>query len=108
MLLRRGPRAKIHRKPLEAGIKFIPFTLAAHVGSVVAPSIAKAGKVPLIYLIMMASVIQAVGFALLSTLPGAVSSMAAKYGCEFFAGFGCGINITLLILMTLLSVKERD
>ena len=77
-------------------------------GSVVVPSIAKAGKVPPTYLVMMASVIQMVGFALLSTLPGAVSSMAAQYGYENLAGFGCGINITLLILMTPFSIEGRD
>lgn len=94
--------------PLAAGIRFIPFTLAAPLGSVAAPTIAKVGKVPPIYLVVFASVIQVIGFALLSTLPTSQSIAPAQYGYEILAGFGCGINITLLILMTPFSVEERD
>ena len=94
--------------PLAAGIRFIPFTLAAPLGSIVAPTIAKVGKVPPIYLVILASVIQVIGFALLSTLPTSQSISPAQYGYEILAGFGCGINITLLILMTPFSVEERD
>jgi len=94
--------------PLQAGIRFIPFTLAAPVGSVVGPLIAKVAKVPPIYLVIFASITQVVGFALLSSLPASDSISKAQYGYEFLAGFGCGINITLLILMTPFSVKARD
>ena len=94
--------------PLEAGIRFIPFTLAAPIGSVLGPLIGKKAKLPLIYLVICASVIQVVGFALLSTLPASEAISRAQYGYEFLAGFGCGINITLLILMTPFSVQARD
>ncbi|KAI4189457.1 MAG: hypothetical protein LQ348_003790 [Seirophora lacunosa] len=94
--------------PLEAGLRFIPFTIAAPVGSIIAPTIAKTAKVPPIYLVVFASVVQVVGFALLSTLPTSDAIARAQYGYEFLAGFGCGINITLLILMTPWSVEERD
>ncbi|KAL8786452.1 MAG: hypothetical protein Q9213_002768 [Squamulea squamosa] len=94
--------------PLQAGIRFIPFTLAAPMGSIIAPTIAKIGKVPPIYLVIFASTIQVVGFALLSTLPTSKAIVGAQYGYEFLAGFGCGVNITLLILMTPFSVEARD
>lgn len=94
--------------PLEAGIRFIPFTLAAPFGSVAAPTIAKARKIAPIYLVVFASVVQVIGFALLSSLPASQSVAAAQYGYEILAGFGCGINITLLILMTPFSVEDRD
>ena len=94
--------------PLEAGLRFIPFTLAAPFGSVVAPTMAKLCKIPPIYLVISASVIQVIGFALLSSLPASQSIAVAQYGYEILAGFGCGINITLLILMTPFSVEDRD
>ena len=94
--------------PLEAGIRFIPFTFAAPLGSIVAPTIAKAGKVAPIYMVVFASVIQVIGFALLSSLPASQSIAHAQYGYEILAGFGCGINITLLILMTPFCVEDRD
>ena len=94
--------------PLDAGFRFIPFTLAAPLGSIVAPTIAKAGKVAPIFLVLVASTIQVIGFALLSTLPASSSVSATQHGYEILAGFGCGVNITLLILMTPFSVEGRD
>lgn len=94
--------------PIQSGVRFIPFTLAAPLGSIVAPTIAKLGKVPPIYLVIFASIIQVVGFVLLSTLPISQAVTATQYGYEIIAGFGCGINIALLMLMTPFAVEERD
>ncbi|KAK1148133.1 hypothetical protein N8T08_010772 [Aspergillus melleus] len=94
--------------PLQAGIRFIPFTVAAPVGSVLAPVLAKIFKLPLVYLVLVASLIQVVAYALLGTLSESVHMAAAQYGYQVLAGFGCGINITLLILMTPFTVEERD
>ncbi|KAI9036876.1 MFS general substrate transporter [Aspergillus affinis] len=94
--------------PLQAGIRFIPFTVAAPVGSVLAPVVAKIFKIPLVYLVLVASLIQMVAYALLGTLSESVHMAAAQYGYQVLAGFGCGINITLLILMTPFTVEERD
>ena len=65
---------------LEAGLRFIPFTLAAPLGSVVAPAIAQKGTIPPIYLVVFASIIQVVGFILLSTLSSSSSVAPAQYG----------------------------
>lgn len=94
--------------PLQAGVRFIPFTLAAPLGSVVAPTIGKVFKVPLVYLVLVASIIQVIGYALFTTLPASSTIQAAQYGYQIIAGFGCGINITLLILMTPYAVEDRD
>ncbi|KAL3434227.1 hypothetical protein BDV09DRAFT_196024 [Aspergillus tetrazonus] len=42
------------------------------------------------------------------TLSGSVSISASQYGYQIIAGFGCGINITLLVAMTPLTVENRD
>ena len=94
--------------PLDAGIRFVPFTLAAPFGSVAAPTIPKTCEIPPIYLVIFASVVQVIGFALLSSLPASQSIEISQYGYEILAGFGCGIAITLLILMTPFSVEDRD
>lgn len=94
--------------PLQAGVRFIPFTIAAPVGSVIAPTIGKIFKVPLVYLVLVASTIQVVGYALFTTLPTSTHIEAAQYGYQIIAGFGCGINITLLSLMTPFAVEKRD
>ena len=86
----------------------MPFTFAAPVGSAVSALIAGKLKVPPIYLVMCASVLQVIGFVLLSTLSYTPKVTAAQYGYEVIAGFGCGINISLLILMTPFSIEKRD
>lgn len=94
--------------PLQAGVRLIPFTLAAPFGSIISAILAKAAKIPPLYLVIFAAVLQVIGFSLLSTLPGTHRVLPAQYGYEIIAGFGCGINISLLILMTPFRVQERD
>ena len=86
----------------------MPFTFAAPVGSAVSALIAGKLKVPPIYLVMCASVLQIVGFVLLSTSSYSPKVAAAQYGYEVIAGFGCGINISILVLMTPFCVEKRD
>ncbi|KAM0308687.1 hypothetical protein ACHAO8_009778 [Botrytis cinerea] len=94
---------------LDAGFKLIPFTVLAPVGSVISAVLAGKVKVPPIYLVLIASCIQVIGFALLSTLPIAAAVSSAQYGYQVIAGFGVGINISTLILMTPYSVADpRD
>ncbi|ROW15682.1 hypothetical protein VPNG_02121 [Cytospora leucostoma] len=94
--------------PLEAGVRLIPFTLAAPIGSIVSAALAKTAKIPPIYLVIFAAVLQVIGFALLSTLPKTHHVAAAQYGYQIIAGFGCGINISLLLVMMPFRVQERD
>ncbi|CAJ2500890.1 Uu.00g037430.m01.CDS01 [Anthostomella pinea] len=77
--------------PIQAGIRFLPFTLAAPFGSPISPAIAKV-----------------IGFALLSTLASSKTVVAAQYGYQVLAGFGSGANITLTLLLTPFCVQERD
>ena len=86
----------------------MPFTFAAPIGSVASSIVAGKMKVPPIYLVIFASILQVIGFAFLSTLPYSPEIVASQYGYEILSGFGCGINITLLILMTPFSVESRD
>ncbi|KAH8685445.1 MFS multidrug transporter-like protein [Tricladium varicosporioides] len=94
---------------LSAGIRLVPFTLAAPIGSVVSAAIAGKFKVPPIYLVIGGSCLQVIGFALLSTLPLIARMVPEQYGYQVIAGFGVGINISTLIVMTPYSIKEaRD
>ena len=86
----------------------MPFTFAAPIGSAVSSIVIGKAKVPPIYAVLFASVIQVVGFSLLSTLPASSELIPAQYGYEVIAGFGCGINISTLVLMTPFCVEPRD
>ena len=94
--------------PLGAGIRLMPFTFAAPLGSAASALIAGKLKVPPIYLVMCASALHVIGFVMLSTLSFTPNVTAAHYGYEVVAGLGCGINISLLILMTPFSIEKRD
>lgn len=94
--------------PLGAGIRLLPFALLCAIGSVVTASVAGKAKVPPIYLMLGGSIIQIVGFALLSTAPETTSISNAQYGYEAIAGFAVGINLCCLIVMTPFTVEKRD
>ena len=94
--------------PLGAGIRLLPFTCATPVGSLLSSLMAGKLKIPPIYLVITASCLQVVGFSLLSTLPVVRHISNTQYGYEVIAGFGVGINISTLVLMTPFSVQKRD
>ncbi len=91
-----------------AGVQTIPFTFAAPFGSVLASALAKKAKVPVVYLVLLAGVLQTLGFALLATLPSSTHLPARIYGFQFIAGFGCGINIPFLLVLVPFVVEQRD
>jgi hypothetical protein len=70
--------------------------------------LAKAAKIPPLYWVIFASVLQVIGFSLLSTVSNSHDIPAAQYGYQVIAGFGCGINISLLLVMIPFRVQDRD
>ncbi|KAJ5088461.1 MFS general substrate transporter [Penicillium angulare] len=94
--------------PFHAAVRFIPFIVFAPVGSILAPTIGKIFKVPLMYLLIVGCVVQIIAFALLGTLPTDLNITARQYGYQILGGFGCGISIPLLSLMTPFALEQRD
>ncbi|KAF2659746.1 MFS multidrug transporter-like protein [Lophiostoma macrostomum CBS 122681] len=92
--------------PLAAGIKTIPFSAAAPVSSVTAAIIAKKG-VPMIYIVLVASILQIVGLSLLGTLPLSEHILKAQYGYQVITGAGAGTNSSILLTMAPLVVKRQ-
>lgn len=86
----------------------MPFTFAAPIGSFFSSSIGSKLKVPAIYLVLCSALLQVVGFSLLASLPESSTIPRRIYGFQVIAGFGCGMNISNLILMVPFSVDFRD
>lgn len=84
---------------LDAGVRLIPFTITIPVGTIFASTIAGKLRVPPIYLILVGSCLQIIGFSLLGTLPATLEIPRQMYGFEFIAGWGCGMNFSLLFVM---------
>lgn len=93
---------------LDAAIRLLPFALSTPCGSAMAPVLAKKAKIPPLYIFLVGSSLQLVGFSLLTTIPGSRSIYMAQYGYQFVAGFGVGINLACLIVMAPFTVEERD
>jgi Na+/melibiose symporter-like transporter len=89
-----------------AGVQTMPFTFAAPFGSAVASILAKKG--PVVYIVILSGILQTIGFALLATVPVSISVPARVYGFQVIAGFGCGINLYLLLLLVPFVVEYRD
>ncbi|KAH7070078.1 major facilitator superfamily domain-containing protein, partial [Paraphoma chrysanthemicola] len=89
-----------------AGVQTMPFTFAAPLGSAIASILAKKG--PAVYVVILSGVLQTIGFALLASVPVSTSVPARVYGFQVIAGFGCGINISTLLLLVPFVVQYRD
>lgn len=84
---------------LDAGVRLIPFTVTIPVGTIFASTIAGNLKVPPLYVLLVGTSFQIIGFALLGTLPLTLDIPKQMYGFEFLAGWGCGMNFSLLFVM---------
>ncbi|TGO56767.1 hypothetical protein BCON_0073g00010 [Botryotinia convoluta] len=91
---------------LNAAFRLIPFTLLCPVGSIVSTVVAGKAKVPPIFLIMIGSSLQIVGFTLLSTLTISRVTPVSQYRFQVIASFGVGINLSTLLLITPYSISE--
>jgi hypothetical protein len=63
--------------------------------------------VPPIYIVLVASLLQIVGFVLLGTLPLSSHISKAQYGYQVIAGFSTGTNSSILVMMAPFFVTHR-
>ncbi|KAF2653158.1 MFS general substrate transporter, partial [Lophiostoma macrostomum CBS 122681] len=93
---------------LRAGIQTMPFTFAAPLGSAFSSIAAGKLRVPVVFVSLFAGCLQIIGYALLASLPPSTAIDPRVYGYQFIAGFGCGINISTLMLILPFVVEPRD
>jgi hypothetical protein len=91
-----------------AGVQTMPFTFAAPVGTAIASVLIGKFKVPVLFVVLLSGILQTIGFSLMATLPTDGNVPARIYGFQVIAGFGCGINISTLILLVPFVVQSRD
>jgi len=93
---------------LDAGIRLLPFGALFPVGSMIGTRACSAFKIPSIYLILLGSALQVVGFALLSTLSASTHVENAVYGYLVICGLGCGMTFIMAYISIPFAVDERD
>lgn len=94
--------------PFDAAVRFIPFSLLSPFGSIISPGLAKAFKVPLMYLLAVGAAVQIIAYALLGSLPSDQEIRAREYGYLILGGFGCGLYTPILSLMTPFATEKKD
>ena len=77
----------------------MPFAVLSPIGSSLAASIAGKANIPPVYIMLVGSAVQIIGFALLSIFPISPKINNAQYVYEAIAGFAI-VNVVCLILMT--------
>ncbi|KAI1740696.1 putative multidrug resistance protein fnx1 [Xylaria scruposa] len=93
---------------LDAGVRLIPFSAVIPIGSIFASVLGGKHKVPPVYLLLLGSALQILGFALIGTLPSTLEIPSRIYGFQIIAGWGCGINFSLLFILIPLINEKRD
>ncbi|RYC59484.1 hypothetical protein CHU98_g6719 [Xylaria longipes] len=93
---------------LDAGVRLIPFTAVIPIGSIFASILAGKTKIPPVYLLLLGSALQVLGFTLIGTLPSTLYIPSSIYGSQILAGWGCGINFSLLFILIPFVNEKRD
>lgn len=95
--------------PFGAGYRLLPFAVLTPVGAALAGPLTSKLRIPPLYVLLLGTICQTVGAALLSTLPTTVYTvLAAQYGYQVILGFGCGLNLTILVLLAPSVAKKED
>ncbi|KAK3687941.1 major facilitator superfamily domain-containing protein [Podospora appendiculata] len=94
--------------PLDAGVKFLAYGVPFPFGVVVTSVLAGRFRLPFVYIIVLGTVMQIVGFALLSTTPGTVDPWPGQFGYSFIAGLGVGITGGLYNFLVPLSINKKE
>ncbi|KAI0899079.1 major facilitator superfamily domain-containing protein [Annulohypoxylon nitens] len=94
--------------PLGAGVKFLAYGVPFPVGVVITSVLAGKFRLPFVYIICLGTVLQIVGFALLSTTPSTVDAWPGQFGYSVIAGLGTGITGGLYNFLNPLSIDKKE
>ncbi|KAI0875736.1 major facilitator superfamily domain-containing protein [Hypoxylon argillaceum] len=84
--------------PLDAGVKFLAYGVPFPFGVVVTSILAGKFRLPFVYIIILGTALQIVGFSLLSTAPGTVSPWRGQFGYSFIADLAIGAGVQARML----------
>lgn len=93
---------------IDAGVRILPFGGLFPVGSIVGSALASKLRVPTIALALIGSVLQVIGYSLLSNLDASLKIDPAIYGYLILCGFGCGMSFMMLWVTVPFTVEKRD
>lgn len=93
---------------IQSGVRVLPFGALFPAGSITGNTLASKFRVPVLYLVLLGSSLQVIGFALLSTIDASLSMNPAIYGYLILCGFGCGMSYIMWWVTVPFTVEKRD
>lgn len=93
---------------IDAGVRILPFGGGFPVGMIGGSTLGSKLRVPAIYLVMLGSVLQIIGCALLGTQSSADGIGRDVYGYQVLAGVGCGMTYQMLYLLIPFTAVQAD
>lgn len=92
----------------EAAIRTVPFGAASAAGNVLSGLLSSKLKIPSIYIILLGSTLQVIGFALLGTLRETQTIEKKVFGYQVIAGMGCTLSFATALILTAFTAEPRD
>jgi hypothetical protein len=97
-----------NESPWRAGVRLIPFGIAVPVGAGLVAAICGKRRLPPIYMLLLASVLQILGLVFMSRLRLGHILWNGQYGLQFMTGLGCGLSVGVVTLMTPFVIEKQD
>lgn len=97
-----------NESPWKAGVRLVPFGIAVPVGAGFVAAVCGKRRLPPIYMLILASVLQILGLVFMSRLTLDRVLWKGQYGLQFMTGFGCGLSVGAVTLMTPFAIQRRD
>lgn len=94
--------------PLGAGVKLLPYAVYCPTGILLTTVLTERLRVPFVYTLLLGTLLQTVGFALLSTVPNTIQVWGGQYAYSVIAGLGTGATIGTLYSMAPVVVDKKD
>lgn len=95
--------------PFQAGYRLLTLTICTPLGSAMAVILTQKLRIPPVYVLLGAAMVQVLGTALLTTVSIHTGSFpAAEYGLEVVLGVGFGLSMGSVVLIAPLVFEKRD
>lgn len=94
---------------IAAGIRMLPLLLLSPVASGLSGVFITKLKIPPLYILLLGGSLQCVGVGLFSSLDSSdLHIPSAQYGYQVLMGLGFGFNLSTILIMCPMVVKDKD
>jgi hypothetical protein len=97
-----------NESPWRAGVRLVPFGIAVPIGAGLVAAVCGKRRLPPIYMLLLASVLQILGLVFMSRLYLDNILWNGQYGLQFMTGLGCGLSVGVVTLITPFVIEKQD